>query len=37
MMFIRISLMKIKLAKNILLHELEQGNEVYIPNELSQD
>lgn len=29
--------MKIKLAKNILLHELEQGFEVYIPNELSQD
>lgn len=36
-LFVRICLLKIKVAKMILIHELEQGREVLIPNELSQD
>ena len=30
-------MVKIRIAKLILIHELEAGKEVYIPNELSQD
>lgn len=35
MLFIRVLLKKIQLIKDLFLTEIEQGNEVYIPKDLS--
>ena len=36
MLFIKVLLKKISLIKDLLVTEIEQGNEVYIPKDLSQ-